>query len=547
MLLFVLLCLTETAFGVDSKMTRQEVIQWVVGKELGIQDVHGRGRAYPEIWRTVFNTDRSEESKSGWGKVEGYLDALSAVECLQVAREVLNPKKENYVHLGFIENISSPYRKDPMNSGQYSELSKLLREYVDFHQKNPLRRWENWALYWHLCYITEVLHDDIVHHSLYLKAPIPANGSVLGERIFDSSKVSKDKPTYLSWEPSLMGDWIFSFERRGIALNADSEDWLKEEAGGQKTPSYHGSGFDEAFAQMRKLGKDNWGRDQYGQVVGDSEYLYQLWVPPPHDKSQSVTRFYRFDQRKAVFQKLTDTQKFPFLKFLVGYDMQLIRLGSGRLVVAVRERYHPHSVTRVYVANTTENLQFTERFTTDGTLLIGADEGDELWIFRPRADGRGEDSADTLTSSISDSMTIYHAREDRFELGFRRERDYIEPKNSDLLGPPLVQRWKIPESILTPSADKKVKWQLFQKGEDLFLLESSLRVGWDDRWRWFLHRLSKAGGDVQLVCEVVLEGVENMPDMESRLYAPDVFVMDSGLIFAGAYAVWRVRWNQVNK
>ncbi len=563
LLLFFLCLAVFSELHSEDSLTPQKIISLCRYDEARVWQVHGRGTKFQEV--DEYWHGRPPISNELKARVDRAIDGFTRDQRFQIAMGLLEPQLRRFACLSVLEDIILSQVSDrKLTAKQKSQVSSAIRKYMDFHRKN----WQGYPGNY-LRFLNDVIHANIAFGDPFLKKPKMVECSIRPHSVSRFETLFSDPEDHFVYPPSweVNGGVIFSDDEGGILVNLET---------GESEPLGLSSRYSNLLVLKDFLILDNrfrartegalwqplekWPGDLYGGKVGQGDEAFQLWSVPPHymkppeDRGSKPltknpislkTKLFRFDADSQKVIELVDHNKFPFLSLEIGEDTALYQLGSGRLVATSAERHHPHSVERVFVADTVENKSFTERFSLKDTFLMSAGESDTLWIFRSRPDGRGE--MQESLQPLPDMMFMFHADTGVMELGFERQRDYPEPPGQILMGPPMVPKWDVGKDLLEPPVDEITKWQPFEKNGDLWIFIRKMRVGYDDRPQFFLHRF---GDKTQTYPPLAIsfEMDESADQAEARFeFDPSVYVSRKDLVIAGPHEIWKLSWDEITK
>lgn len=564
LLFFLCLAVSSELYSEDS-LTPEKIIFLCRYDEARVWQVHGRGTKFQDVDEYFNGHGRSPISKEMKARIDSAINGFTRDQRFQIAMGLLEPELGRFACLSVLEEIILSQVSDrKLTAKQRSQVSSAIRKYMDFHRKN----WQGYPGNY-LRFLNDVIHANIVFGDPFLKKPKVTERSIRPDSVSKFETLFSDSKDHFIYPPSwkVNGDLIYSDDEGGILVNLETG--APEQLGLSSPNSNLLVLKDFLILDNRFLARtegalwqhlEKWPGDIYGGKVGQGDEAFQLWSAPPHymkpprdqggkqlvkNPINLKTRLFRFDADSQKVTELLNHKNFPFLSLGIGEDTAIYQLGSGRLVVTSAERHHPHSVERVFVADTVENKSFTERFSLKDTFLMSVGESDTLWIFRSRPDGRGEMRG--YFQSLPDMMFMFHADTGAMELGFERQRNYSEPPGQILIGPPMVPKWKVGDDLLKPPVDEITKWQPFEKNGDLWVFIRKVRVGYDDRPQFFLHRF---GDKTQTYPPLAIsfEMDESAEQAEARFeFDPSVYVSRKYLVITGPHEIWKLSWDEITK
>ena len=488
---------------------------------------------------------------------------------MQLARQVLT-LDGRYASIPLLQILAgSGLDARKLSDAQNGELSAAIRAYVAFNRwKQGSRIAPHPMLEYHLSALTETVHRDCAEFDPGLEKPDLAAGAQHAQQVFSFTEINQDDPPWISANSWVVdGNSISTTAEGGFEIDLETSKLKRFD----HPPLEFGLVLDNYLvgaSDYRERSADgNWQKiagwpraDLYGarRSVGDLAYL--LWSAPAHygkllepgdpqsDPEEVARRleskFYRFDPATGKVDRLLDQKKFPFLSLGFGQDTDLLRLGSGRLVVTSVEKTDHHALQRVYVADSPQNESFTERLSVSpDLLLVPAGESDQLWMFRSRPDSRG--NLFDWESPLPDLMMIYNAATDKTESALRLERHVWEPEENWLIGPPATSKWELPVELAEPAIDELMGWQIFEKDGHPCLFVRRQRLGYDDRPRFYLYHFSKTG-QISSPIEIHLPLPEDPEKKNYRhSFEPRIYAAEDYLAIADGYGIWKIEWAKV--
>lgn len=538
-IVFILLCIFS--HGSEDKITKEYVISWAANENIeGLFDAHGRGTQYQEF---LGGESGWHKSMKGWEDIEAYINTLTGEEKVELALSILKPRKNVFVHAGTVEALLNSYSEQKPSPEGYGKISISLRDYITFKQrvKEPQSGLSPITKYCMLAFFAEIFQEDIGGYSPDLNEPVYSNKVVTLEKVYENRDESGElKFIENSWDISYDGEILYNG-----SLNFPFINTATRKITGGKRDEVNKDIINAAetlndSALMKSL------LYPHSTRASSKKEVFTLYSPPPHDKGATQLKFSRYQKNEKTLTEITDEDSFPFLKDAKSkqYDFKIHTTGTGRLVIEARERHYPHARTQIYISDTVKNIRMTQAFSTNGVIQVSR-ESDEIWIFNPKANGKGELGNDVLPPAIPDSLTIYDINTRKITNAFERRKDYSEPQDQGVISAPLKARWELTEELQTPAADKKIVWHFFQREGQYYILEASFHLGWEDRWAWNLYRLPAEGGKVEHVYDIKLEEIHIPKKPDQYGSKIEVLILGNGIFFMDDYGLWKMDWSEI--